>query len=321
MSGPTVSFVIPCYNYGRYLRDCLDSILNQEGGYEVEVIAVNDGSPDDSIDILRSYTDPRLKIIDRKQNRGHIYTVNEGIQAASGKYLVRIDPDDRQHRHFLIKTVPILEQYPEVGLVYGNINQIDAGGRVTAERTDTVHGGHDFKGNELVALMKQNFICAPTVIARREAWMQAWPVPEGLAFNDWYFNLMLARRWQYYYVDEVLADYRVHGSNWHTKVSADGSEERSVLRLLDMLYAEVEQDAELERFKRAAMNEVYASQYLDFATKYFGHGLLKESRRCYAKAWRWCPELFRRGAHSRLWLAAWLPPSWYERMKKLIQTR
>jgi len=319
MSLPLVSFVIPCYNYGCYLRDCMDRIFAQEGGYEIEVIAVNDASPDDTIDILRSYTDPRLKIIDRRENRGHIFTVNEGMEAARGKYVVRIDPDDRHRTHFLKTLVPVLEADTSIGLAYANVAIMDGAGVINVERADTVHEGRDFTGNELIALLKKNFICAPTVIARREAWMSAWPVPAGLAFNDWYFNLMLARRWTFHYCDEVLADYRVHGSNHHQKISADGSEERSVVWLLDKIYAETETDAGLETAKRAAKGEVYASQYLDFAHKYFGHGMNAEARRCFTEAWRWCPEMFKNGPHLRLWLAAFLPPPAYALMKRAVK--
>ncbi|MFO0941615.1 MAG: glycosyltransferase family 2 protein [Pirellulales bacterium] len=92
---PLISFVIPCYNYGRYLQDCLDGIFSQDANYDFEIIAVNDGSPDNTIRYSKENKDPRLKIIDRRQNRGHIYTVNEGLQVATGKYICRIDPDDR----------------------------------------------------------------------------------------------------------------------------------------------------------------------------------------------------------------------------------
>ena len=280
---------------------------------------MNDASPDNTIDILRSYADPRLKIIDRRENRGHVFTVNQGLAAATGKYLVRIDPDDRHHPQFLCKTVPVLEANGQIGLAYGNIDIINDTGEVTVRSADTQHGGKDFTGNELIALLKKNFICAPTVIARREAWMSAWPVPEGLAFNDMYFNIMLARGWTFYYCDDVLADYRVHGSNWHAKVSQDGSEERSVLWLLNKVYAEPETDPALEEAKQSAKAEVYASQYLDFATKYFGHGMNADARRCYKEAWRWSPESFRHGAHMRLWLASFLPRNWYKSAKSLIK--
>jgi glycosyltransferase involved in cell wall biosynthesis len=319
MSQPIVSFVIPCYNYGRYLRDCLDRIFAQEGGYEIEVIAVNDASPDDTLEILRSYRDPRLKIIDRRENKGHVFTVNEGFAATTGKYVVRIDPDDRHRLNFLQKLVPVLEEDKGIGLAYANVAIMDGAGEINVERADTAHGGRDFTGNEFIALMKKNFICAPTVIARREAWMDAWPVPEGLAFNDWYFNLMLARKWSFHYCDDVLADYRVHGSNWHSWISKDGSEERSVIWLLNKIYSETETDTQLENEKLAAKNEVYASQYLDFAIKYFGHEMNVDSRRCFKEAWCWSPQnVFSIGV-LRLWLAAYLPRPFYQTLKRLLR--
>lgn len=321
MSDPLVSIVMPCYNYGRYLRDCLDGTLNQTLKCEIEIIAVNDASPDNMRDILLEYAarDSRVRVIDRQVNKGHIFTVNEGIAAAKGRYLARIDPDDRHHPCFLETLVPVLEADTSIGLAYGNINIINEHGITTQERADTQHGGRDFTGNEFIELLKKNFICAPTVLARREAWMQAWPVPEGLAFNDWYFNIMLARRWTYHYCDRVLADYRVHGSNHHSKVSADGSEERSVLRLLEMVYASTEADPVLEQAKLAAKGEVYASQYIDFARKYFGHGQLREARRCFAEAWRARPESMREGDSLRLWLATFIPPDMYAWLKRRVK--
>lgn len=319
MTSPLVSFVIPCYNYGRYLRDCLHGIFTQEGEYDIEVIAVNDGSPDDTIDILREWKDSRLKIIDRKENRGHVYTVNEGFAAARGKYLVRIDPDDRHRPSFLRTLVPVLESQPQVGMAYGNVALIDAQGQIHLEGSDTQHGGRDFCGNEFVSLLKSNFICAPTVIARREAWMSAWPVPEGLAFNDWYFNIMIAREWDSYYSNQVLADYRVHDSNWHRKISLDGSEERSVLQLLDRVYQETETSSELEQAKRSARAAVYGSHYLDFATKYFGNRMHSEARRCFRQAWEQDSSLLE-SKYQGMWAASCLPPKMRIFLKYIIRT-
>jgi glycosyltransferase involved in cell wall biosynthesis len=319
MSAPLISIIVPCYNYGRYLRDCLDRIFAQQGDYEVEVVAINDCSTDDTLQILRSYTDRRLRIIDHDVNRGHVFTMNEGLAAAMGKYVVRIDPDDRHRLNFLSRTVPILEADSEIGLVYADVAQIDAAGNITAQHTDTDHDGKDFKGNELIPLLKKNFICAPTVVARREAWMEAWPIPTGLAFNDWYFNVMLARRWTFYYVSEVLADYRVHGTNHHTTIASDGTEEKSVLWLLDKVYREKERDATVERAKQRAKKEVYASQFLDFAVKYFGYADSKNSRRCYLAAIRAKPGLISNPQVVRQLLASFVPRPIYEKVKRVLR--
>src|SRR5438093_505268 len=182
---PLVSFVVPCYNYARYLPDCLRGIFGQEGGYDnFEIVAVDDGSTDNTRAVLHAFADPRLRVIVHETNQGHIKTVNRGLWETRGKYVVRVDPDDRHRASFLKQTLPILEIDHEVGLVYGNVALIDEEGRTTVERGLADGGDEDHKGNELIKILQKNYICAPTVIARREAWMSAWPVPDALAFND-----------------------------------------------------------------------------------------------------------------------------------------
>lgn len=60
-SDPLISFVVPCYNYGRFLPDCLNSIFRQEGDYNFEIIAIDDCSTDNTLQILEAISDPRLK--------------------------------------------------------------------------------------------------------------------------------------------------------------------------------------------------------------------------------------------------------------------
>jgi hypothetical protein len=195
---------------------------------------------------------------------------------------------------------------------------INEQGRITQEKVGSDFGNCDRKGNELLRILVKNYICAPTVIARREAWMAAWPVPDGLAFNDWYFNVMLARRHEYYFVNEVLADYRVHSQNHHHKVVLNKSEEPSVLWVLDKVFSEVEADPVLERAKRAAESRIYASQYLDFAEKYFGVNYNADARRCYWEALRRRPQwLFRPGV-ARHFAGTLMGRGCYEQVKRLF---
>ncbi len=316
-AAPLISFVVPCYNYGQYLPDCLRGIFGQEGGYDFEIIAVDDGSTDDTLEVLRAFAEPRLRVIVHEKNKGHVDTVNLGLSETRGKYVVRVDPDDRHRPCFLRRTVPILEAHSEVGLVYGKVALINAQGQVTAEPVGVNSRREDHKGNELIDILQKNYICAPTVIARREAWMYAWPVPAGLAFNDWYFNVMIARHWEYYYVHEVLADYRVHSANHHSRIVVNKTEEPSVLWLLNKIYSEPEQDPLLEKAKRRIGHRVYASQYLDFAEKYFGARLNADARRCYIQAMQRQPQLLLRPGVARRFAAALVGRPLYEHCKRM----
>src|SRR5690349_3878197 len=88
-----VSFVVPCYNYGRFLTDCLSSIFRQEGDYSFEIVAVDDASTDDTLHVLEAFADPRLKVVRHESNQGHVKTITRGLREASGQFIARIDPD------------------------------------------------------------------------------------------------------------------------------------------------------------------------------------------------------------------------------------
>jgi glycosyltransferase involved in cell wall biosynthesis len=316
---PLVSFVVLSYNYARFIGETIQSILDQDGGYNFEIIVVDDASTDHSHEVISSFTDARIRYLRHESNLGHAATVTDGLRAARGKYVARIDSDDRYRRTFLNEVVPVLEQKPEVGLVYGDAAIINDDGALTAPTTDAQHGGRDFEGNQYVALLEKNFICAPTVIARREAWLAALPVPEGLSFHDWYFTLQMARTWKCYFTKVVLADYRVHASNYHTLIARNKTEERSIMWLLERHFEETESDAQLQAAKLAARHRIYAAHYLVLALKYFGAGMTADARRCYLAAVRHRPANLGRLEVARHLLATFIGIATYQRLKGIVK--
>ena len=319
MSGaPLVSFVVLSYNYARFIGDTVRSILAQEGGYDFEIIIVDDASTDNSNDVISAFDDRRIRYLRHETNQGHAATVTDGLRTASGKYVARIDSDDRYRASFLTETVPILEREANVGLVYGDAAIINDEGVLTALTTDTQHGGRDHIGNEYVALLEKNFICAPTIIARREAWLAALPIPDGLSFHDWWFTVQIARQWEFCFRNVVLADYRVHQSNYHTLIARNKTDEASIVRLLDQLFAEKEADPALEQAKQAVRNRVYASHYLTLALKYFGAGMGADARRCYLAAVTRRPAYLSNAAVVRQLLATFIGIATYQRLKGVV---
>lgn len=100
---PKISVIIPVYNTEKYLRKCIDSVINQtlQG---IEVIAINDNSTDSSLDILKEYENKRkISIIDLKENKGAAFARNAGIDIAHGEFLSFIDSDDYMSEDFLEK--------------------------------------------------------------------------------------------------------------------------------------------------------------------------------------------------------------------------
>lgn len=90
-SSISISVCMPVYNASRYLRDCIDSILSQSFT-DFELLIVDDGSTDDSVEIIRSYSDSRIRLIENKHD--YIGSLNLLLQEARGKYIARMDADD-----------------------------------------------------------------------------------------------------------------------------------------------------------------------------------------------------------------------------------
>jgi glycosyltransferase involved in cell wall biosynthesis len=118
---PRVSVAVASYNYGRYLRECIESALNQND-VEVEVVVVDDGSSDDSVAIATelSAADSRVRLITHRENRGHISTFNEVLWAAEGEFIVKLDSDDVLTPGALARAAGLMTAFPRLGLVYGN---------------------------------------------------------------------------------------------------------------------------------------------------------------------------------------------------------
>lgn len=102
MKTPKVSVILPMYNVAAYLPKCIDHLINQTLK-DIEIIFVDDCSPDNSADIVKSYNDPRIKLIRHKVNKYTAEARNSGINAAKGEYLSFMDPDDWPALDFLEK--------------------------------------------------------------------------------------------------------------------------------------------------------------------------------------------------------------------------
>lgn len=117
-NGPVVSVIVPTYNRPQYLSVALASVL-QQSYRNLQVIVVNDGGEDVS-DIINSFRDPRLKFINRKENRGKPYSLNEALNQADGKYVAYLDDDDIYYPHHIETLVDALEFQTDCQVAYSD---------------------------------------------------------------------------------------------------------------------------------------------------------------------------------------------------------
>lgn len=113
------SVVVPCYNYARYLKACVESILCQD--VKVQVIVIDDCSTDDTPAVGTSLAkDSRVTFLRHETNQGHIKTYNEGLALATGDYTALISADDLLTPGALKRAQAVFDTHPEVGMVYGH---------------------------------------------------------------------------------------------------------------------------------------------------------------------------------------------------------
>lgn len=121
ISQATVTVVIPCYNYARYLPSAVGSALSQSDVL-VDVIIVDDASTDRSLEAARELAadDPRIQVIAHAKNSGPVQTFNDALPMVRGEFLVRLDADDLLTPGSLKRSISLALSYPSVGLVYGH---------------------------------------------------------------------------------------------------------------------------------------------------------------------------------------------------------
>jgi len=113
---PRVSVLMPVYNGGIYLKEAIDTILNQSFS-NFELVIVNDGSTDNSEEIILRYSDPRIRLENNQNNLGLINSLNIGLGLCEGDYIVRMDQDDISFPDRILLQVKFMDENPEVGLL------------------------------------------------------------------------------------------------------------------------------------------------------------------------------------------------------------
>lgn len=120
-----ISVCVPMYNAARYVRECIESILNQTFA-DFELLVVDDGSTDGSVEVVRSYDDPRIRLLENEHD--YIGSLNLLLEEAKGKYMVRMDADDVMVPDRLQVQFDYMEEHGEIDVLSGGMLYIDGKG-------------------------------------------------------------------------------------------------------------------------------------------------------------------------------------------------
>ena len=214
---PKVSVILTTYNRAKFLREAIQSVLNQEFT-EFELLICDNASPDETEQVVRSFTDHRIRYFRHPSNIGAFGNGKFGLARARGQYVTVFHDDDVMGPAHLAEAVRVLDEHPNVGFVhckYNYINgdgvQIPGLGYPADHDEDFIADGHSYF-ERLVA--KGNCVCCPTVVARRECHERLGPPDERLPCTNDYELWM---RWSLFYDVAYLKapnfQYRWHGQN------------------------------------------------------------------------------------------------------------
>jgi len=204
-----VTVYIPSYNYGRYLDQAVQSVFNQTMG-DWELIIIDDGSTDNTSELLQKYKQHRRTRIIEQENKGLNVTNNIALRLANGSYLMRLDADDYLDENALLILSNILDTKPEVGLVYPDYYEVDADGEV-------LHLVRRKKIAVEVELLDLPAHGACTML-RKELLMQIGGYIESFSCQDGYeLWLRFIERFNPYNVNVPLFYYRQHPSSLTSK--------------------------------------------------------------------------------------------------------
>lgn len=155
---PFVSVLLPAYNAGAYLQEAVASVLRQTYK-QFELLVLDDGSTDGCTDFLKGIDDKRIRLIRRKHN--YIATLNYGLMVARGRYIARMDADDRMCPTRLAEQVRVLDQNPDVAVCASYMRKLGGRDIYNSGLSGTID-------NYAPILLLGNFISHPTVMLRTE---------------------------------------------------------------------------------------------------------------------------------------------------------
>jgi glycosyltransferase involved in cell wall biosynthesis len=211
---PKVSVVMTCYKYAQYLPKAIESVLNQTYP-NLEVIMVNDGSPDNTDEVMQPYlADPRVRYI-KQPNSGQTIAKNNGIAAATGEYIAFLDADDIWDLRKLEKQMPLFAN-PRVGIVYSGMDQIDDAGNPAPYEVTAL--SRPRAGRIVEALFADNIVPFSAAVARRECFEKVGVMDTSLRMAiDWDLWLRMSVHYEFDFVDEPLLHYRIGHPNQMSK--------------------------------------------------------------------------------------------------------
>ncbi len=221
---PLVTVLMPVYNGSKYLGEAIESILNQTFN-DFEFLIIDDKSKDNSVEIIRSYNDQRIRLIQNNENIGQSLTLNRGIRLSTGRYVARLDQDDISLPNRLKAQFEYMEKKPWIGLLCCQVWDVDENRKfISTKKKPVSHHQNMWK------LLYHCSLYHPTVFIRKCVLSNIKPYDKNYApCADYELWSRLIYRVKVEQINEVLVHRRIHDEMGSIKRKQKGTRKSYII--------------------------------------------------------------------------------------------
>lgn len=256
---PKVSVIIPNYNHASYLPRRIESVLAQTF-QDVEIIILDDHSPDNSREIIESYAlqYPQIKTFFNEQNSGSPFAQwNKGAEMARGEYLWFAESDDFCEPLLLEKLVPLLDSNPNAGIAYAQTYLVDEKDEIKNSYQKNLEFIYESDAWQRPFVKSGKEACrewllfhnpipnASGALIRREAFMKAGKADMSMKLNgDWFLYARILSQYDLAFIPEMLNYFRVHEHTQRQRARVNGTVYQEIIRINDFIRNNVPDSAD-----------------------------------------------------------------------------
>lgn len=214
-----VSVVITSYNYDKYIKDAIESVLNQTYS-DFELVIIDDCSTDNSVNIINQFEDERIKFIQNEENLGLKNSMQKAISCCTGEWIAFLESDDLWLPDTLEKRLACAEKYPQVGIIFNDVlefgdedwllavkNNFDRVRKILSKKTFPKNIFYDINVHNLILTFS-------SVMIKRELFENVSFETPIDALLDWWLYIHIAYNTEAYYMKDKLTKWRQHKQSY-----------------------------------------------------------------------------------------------------------
>lgn len=209
---PKLSIICPAYNHEKYVDDFIKSFLKQTEN-DIELIIVDDCSTDNTRNIIKSYDDNRITLIENQYNMGINSTIKNGILQSNSEVFAICASDDMLYPEYAETVINVFSKNPNIHLFFTALQEIDINGEIR-NKIRTIKFNNKDRFFILEKLFLDNFIPAPGSAFRKESVLKVTSIPAGMfQYQDYHFHVQMLLHFDFYFNNKPLVYYRISNNS------------------------------------------------------------------------------------------------------------